>query len=78
MSPTKSVTTADQFPPPEMRSVMKSQPTKTPTDAIKGKRKRRMSSNTAASTRSSNESLATEKPANGELDDALSSQPNHA
>src|SRR5438045_2962865 len=79
-SPTSSVTTADQLPPPETRSVTKNQPTKTPIDAMKGKRKRRMSSKTAASTSSSNESRATEKPTNGEPDtdgEALCSQPNH-
>ena len=43
-SPTKSVTTADQLPPPEMRSVTKSQPTRTPTSVMSGKRNRRPSS----------------------------------
>src|SRR5438552_13856469 len=76
-SPTKSVTTADQLPPPETRSVMKNQPTKTPIAAMNGNRKRRMSSKTAARTSSSNERRATEKPANGELDvEALCNQPN--
>src|SRR5947209_13090527 len=76
-SPTKRVTTALQLPPPEITSVKKTQPTNTPIDAMKGNLKRRMSSRTARSTSSSSESRATEKPANGEPEVLLCSQPNH-
>src|SRR3979411_1633275 len=49
-SPTNSVTTADQLPPPEMRSVTKIQPTNAEMDAMNGKRKRRRSASAPPST----------------------------
>src|SRR6266536_5715941 len=71
-----SVTTVDQFPPPEIRSVTKYQTAKTVTSEMKGKRKRRVSSMHAAMTRSTNERRATENPWNGELNELEWSQPN--
>ena len=53
-------------------------PTKTEIAAMNGKRKRRRSSSAAASTSNSRDRRATEKPANGELDETPPcSQPNH-
>ena len=73
------MTIADHVPPSEMRSVTKSQPTRTPIDAMNGNRKRRRSSTTAASTSSSSASRATENPSNGWSPVAtLSSQPHQA
>ena len=53
----------------------------TPTTVIaemNGKRKRRRSSMLAASTRSTNESRASEKPSKGWANEVLCSHPNHA
>src|SRR6266508_3607906 len=75
-SPTRRVTTFDQSPPPETKSVTKYQATKTVIAEMNGKRKRRVSSKQAASTSSRSESRATENPWKGESNDELESHPN--
>src|SRR6266508_6681853 len=76
-SPTRRVTTLDQSPPPETRSVTKYQATKTVIAEMKGKRKRRVSSHAAASTSSKTERRATEKPWKLPSNELPESQPNH-
>src|SRR5438046_2224535 len=74
--PTRSVTTAVQSPPPEIRSATKYQPRKTPMAVMKGNSNRRRSSTAAASTSSVALRRASENPWNGWEKDDECSQPN--
>ena len=80
------MTTADQLPPPDTRSVTKNQPTTAVIEPGSGWRKLCRAQPAAIRTSSSSPRRATEKPANGEPDAALvtevgvgapENQPNH-